>query len=222
MSNNISRLNDEKKKILVYTSFFFPWANANTNVLMPIIDYLSKYYTVDIVTEKHSKNDPSNDVYKGYKVYRYDHDKPLFSILLTLTEKDPFSAVTPFIRAKFALIKLLHFKPITAMIRCIAKKNSSIVSSKAVNKIKELLLSNSYSAILSVSAPIEPQYVVLVLAKEGVLDSANTKWFPFFTDPHATFIGNSVPQKERLLLQEYEIYKLADLVFTPPELYEDN
>ena len=221
MSNNVSRLNDDKKKILVYTSFFFPWANANTNVLMPIIDYLSKYYTVDIVTEKHSKNDPSNDVYKGYKVYRYKAKEYFIYKLLRLTEKDPNSVVSSFAHIKRFILRILHIRFFSELIRRIAANTAYAPRNDCV-EVKKLLITGNYSAILSLSAPIEPQYAVLILAQHGILEKYNVKWFPFFSDPHATFIGTPFNQRDKLLKLEYDIYKYADLVFTTPELYQDN
>jgi hypothetical protein len=204
-----------KEKLLVYSYNFYPHENANTNVIMPILEELCKLYDVHIFTCDLKRNLPSVDQYQGMVLYRF-RLKPLevaVSRIFGVFDRriqDLNLPFLPLVRLIWRVLHVLFTRP----------RLERILTEYPVNKtLVQRLNSEKYKALLTISAPIKPHMDALTLAKAGHLN--NIPWFAYVADPHATFIGLA-EHYERLMEKEVDIYRLADAVFTTPELYEDN
>ncbi len=204
-----------KEKLLVYSYYFYPHENANTNVVMPVLEELREIYDIDIFTYDPNRNLPPVEQYKGMTLYRF-RLKPFevaVSKLFNVYDRriqDFNLPLLPLVRLVWRILHLCFTRP----------GLERILNEYPVRKaLVQRLNSEKYKALLTLSAPIMPQMDALTLAQEGLLN--NIPWFAYVADPHATFIGLS-EHYERLMQKEMDIYRLADAVFTTQELYEDN
>jgi len=204
-----------KEKLLVYSYYFYPHENANTNVIMPVLEELCKIYDVDVFTCDFNGDLPTTEQYLGMTLHRF-RLTPLeraVSRTFGVFDKGIQDINPPFIPLKRVVWRILH----TFFNR---PKLERILTEYPVREaLVQRLNSEKYKAFLTLSAPIEPQRDALALAEAGLLN--DIPWFVYFADPHATFIGLA-ERYERLMEKEMDIYRLADVVFTTLELYEDN
>lgn len=204
-----------KDRLLVYSYYFYPHENANTNVVMPILKELSKTYDVDIFTCDFDRNLPSTERYQGMTLHRFRQTALEYSVSRTfgVFDKGIQDINPPHIPLKRVVWRIMHAFFTRPRLERI------LVEYPVRKPLVERLNSEPYKAFLTLSAPIEPQRDALALAEAGLLNGI--PWFVYFADPHATFIGLA-ERYERLMEKEMDIYRLADAVFTTPELYEDN
>lgn len=203
-----------KDRLLVYSYFFYPHENANTNVVMPILEELCKSYDVDIFTCDMDGNLPATECYRGMTLLRFRLTPMEKAISRTfgVFDKDVKDINPPHIPIKQVTWRFMH-KLFTR------PKLERLLTEYPVRKPLVCALNNRrYKAFITLSAPIEPQRDALALAQAGRL---TIPWFAYFTDPHATFIGLT-ERYDRLMEKEMEIYNTANAIFTTPELYEDN
>ncbi len=204
-----------KEKILVYSYFFHPHENANTNVLKPVLKELCKTYDVDVFTCDYQRNLPAMECYEGMRVYRFRRKllerfvRKMFGIMDNSIEN---------VKAPLAPLKRTVWRLMHALFT--RSRLERILTEYPVREaLVQRLAGERYKALITASAPIIPQRDALALAEAGLLNELS--WFAYFTDPHATFIGLT-DQYEALMEKEMDIYRMADAVFLPPELYEDN
>jgi len=207
------------KKILVYSYFFYPEENANTNYIKPILQELQKHYQVDVVTLRHNSLVPKHEKYDGFYIYRYNYGRILSIIdyIVYVYELDRDMIAGRFRRAKGIIWDVYHW--MVSQEKICRLLEWRIVRVAMV--LRRLLARQEYEALFTLSAPIETQYTALALAKEGFFKKHGVQWFPVISDPHATFIGLA-DKRDELMKKELEIYCLADKIFTTPELYADN
>lgn len=204
------------KKLLVYSYFFFPEENANTNVLMPLLEELKKKYTVEIYTSRFSTDLPQKDEHQGMTIYR----KKIVSGRIIRRIMGIYDLKQDQIFGFGKSIKKWIW-------RCFHKVITRTELEKLLweypvqRYLLQRMKKGKYDALITVSAPIITQYEVLDVARKGFLKKRHIKWFPYFTDPHATFIGHR-EQFDDLIQREMDIYMLADKVFVTRELYENN
>ncbi len=85
------------------------------------------------------------------------------------------------------------------------------------------LKQKQYSAVLTISSPIQSHIEALKLAKSGYFKDKNIKWIAYFLDPFATFMRHKTnPNQQGFLQFETEVYQYADAIFTSPEMYQEN
>lgn len=206
------------KRILVYIYFFFPYANANTNVIMPILNKLSETHNIDVVTACDERSIPQKEQWGNYRVFRFHNRIDLEQLL----HKDPAKIEKPFRVLKWLIVCFLQLRPVLWLFGKLKNKIPVLFLSHSQKRILRLIEKNHYTAIITLTAPMQTQYDVLALAKLNILEKYGIRWFPYFSDPHATYIGVSDQERISLLAEEYEIYQLADAVFTTPEIKKDN
>ena len=202
----------DKPRILVSTYSFFPFEDANTNVIMPLIDTVQENFSIDILTCNKINADGLSTEYCGLKIYRYPYETGLRAILSYWHH----TAISKSI-GWMAVCKC-KFKQLIASILVY------IFPGKEEKMIKELIQQNSYDAIISVTSPITTQWPLLQLSKKGFLKRKGIKWIPLFQDPYSFYLG-FIEISDSLLKFEKQLYMHADGVFVTPELlksYETN
>lgn len=205
-------------RILMYLYNYYPFESANTNVMLPIIKVLQQHYEVDIYAANLNGTAPVYEEMNGLRVYRtgteYSKITQFQSFLLQVYDASENGVQKPFRRLKKLILKILH----------------TLVPSKWVDKFRvvarthtmaQLIEENDYTAVITVAAPVITHFDLLPLAKNGYLKKRGIKWFAYFSDPYATFIGHKA-QLNEFMQQEYEIYQWSDGVFTTPEIAADN
>lgn len=205
----------EKKQLLIYSYYFPPYENANTNVSIPILLELLKNYGIDVFTIDPFGKLPIVDEYKGINIYRHkltflEHKRiQIFSIY-----KKSFDDLTaPYLPLKHIIWRFFH--------RILNRKMlDKIICEYPIHKeLLDMVKKKQYYAIITLSAPIDTQMEVLNMFYQGML--GRMKWYAYFMDPHATFIGLR-EFFDQLIIAEMDIYKNATAVFTTQEIFEDN
>lgn len=204
-----------KKRLLVYSYYFHPNENANTNVVMPILKELSQRYELDIFTRDVNENLPETGQWQGMNIIRFKPGRweKLMQKIYGVYDKPAQDITPPHAAVKLRLWKLMHAcfnRPLLERFFNEYPMNHALL---------QLLQSREYAAFITLSAPIEPHEAALTLSRAGKLKGH--KWYPYFMDPHAAYIGLA-DRYDALMKREMEIYERADDVFTTREIYEDN
>jgi hypothetical protein len=204
----------KKGRLLVYSYYFYPHENANTNYVTPILLELCKTYDLDVFTCDLKKNLQEVEQYHGITLLRFRQTE--FEKLIKRTfgvyDKNMEDLKQPFYLVKRLLWRLLHMFSRRQLARLLPEYP---VRKALVNCLRK----RPYLALITFSAPIEPQRDTLALAQKDML--GNVPWFAYFMDPHATFIGFAQDYATHMK-KEMEIYMTADAVFLTPALYQDN
>lgn len=189
-------MNDKsKKKILLILYVFFPFENANTNVMLPILDQMNQNYDVDILTCDLDGGQPMEDTYRGRnRVYRFRNARRTFQRKVA---SHLFQIINPIRRETYE-------------------------DEAFYRRLEELCRKNQYDMIISQTSPFSPQWVVYLLYQRKVLSHQKTKWIAYFTDPHAAYIGFQDSGSYRFE-EERRVYEEADrVVVTPDQYWSDN
>ena len=149
-----------KEKLLVYSYYFYPHENANTNVVMPVLEELREIYDIDIFTYDPNRNLPPVEQYKGMTLYRF-RLKPFevaVSKLFNVYDRriqDFNLPLLPLVRLVWRILHLFFTRP----------GLERILNEYPVRKALVQRLNNEkYKALLTLSAPIMPQMDALTLA----------------------------------------------------------
>ncbi len=195
------------KKILICLYAFYPFENANTNVMMPFIKALSDEYEVHVLTKNVSGLAPETENYdKNIVVHRYRKNS-------SFNEKINILAFLE-LKKKRAWYKnaLLH------IISPIARLVQRIIKNGEYKKLGKLLRENDYTAIISTCECFSSHRNVLHLKQKTKI---KTPWIAYFMDPYSYYIENS-GTKGSLLKTEEQVYSTADLILTTEEIYREN
>lgn len=183
---------------------------------MPLLAELKKKYTVEIYTSRFSTDLPQKDEHQGMTIYR----KKIVSGRIIRRIMGIYDLKQDQIFGFGKSIKKWIWRCFHRLIT--RSKLEKLLWEYPVQRyLLQRMKKGKYDALITVSAPIITQYEVLDAARKGILRKKKLKWFAYFTDPHATFIGHK-NQIASLIQREMEIYSLADKVFVTRELYEDN
>lgn len=187
--------NLKKKRILLILYVFFPYENANTNVMLPILDRLNEDYEVDILTCDLEKSQPEDEIFRGKnRVYRFRNWKRTF-------------------RKKVVSKALSYISQ---------EGRESYEDSSFYDRAKQLCQKNQYDLIISQTSPFSTQWIVYLLYKNGVLSHERTRWIAYYTDPYAAYIGFTRAKPFRYE-EENKVYQEADcIVVTPDQYWNDN
>ena len=202
------------RRILIYIHSFEPFADSNTNALIPLLPLLTEDFDVDIYCANINNKARWRDSSHGCTVFRYAARRKFEKKLLAYSAKEilrprpgrPRAVLRGYLRnarihAARVLAQLLpHWEPL---------------------RLKKLIESRDYAALVTVTSPIGPQLSALRLMQEGVLGRTQTPWIPWFMDPYSTYVGHS-SDRAAMVLTERAIYEAASLVIVTPELDKDN
>ena len=207
-----------KPKVLMYLYNYYPFENANTNVMLPIIEALKKRYTVEIFTANVDGTAPMEEQMNGVRVYRagmqYSKMTRLKAFAIQVYDASEHGVQAPCKALKRFILRVFHgLVPAAKIDRMRIVQRTQTMAS--------LIEKGEYAAVITVAAPVITHFEVLPLAKNGFLKEKNIKWFAYFSDPYSTFIGHAA-QRSDYMKQESEVYQWADGVFTTPEIAADN
>ncbi|NCB33049.1 MAG: hypothetical protein EOM64_04075 [Erysipelotrichia bacterium] len=216
---------NSKKKILVYLGSFPPYEDAITNVMMPLLKSLQKDYQVDIFTKSTDGRALLDEDIDGFHVFR---DKNYTKNEETRKKKFRIS----YIRDTNPLLLDVNHQGLKKSVISLLNKINDASWDNHMNRkeaepwrhtLKEILSSDSYTALITVTSLIQTQTAAMKLYKEGYFRSHGIKWIAYFTDPFSTYIRNLKHANSKNFIQfETSIYQCADAVFVPPALYNDN
>lgn len=196
----------KKRKILILLYAYYPYANANTNVMQPHIEKMKDIFDVTIFSQRNSKDVAKTECRDGITIVRYDKPMPLLA---------PFFAI----EGAFAKKKRVLWKRVALVfIRFVNRILWLSEKSDEYRLLRNLVNTNDYDLVLATCASYVSLLNVLSLKKSGLL---NGKMVSYFMDPHAYYIRNTDNVNE-LVKQESQIYEYSDLVLTTEEIYRDN
>lgn len=179
--------------------------------MMPIINKLKTEYQVDILCCNISNRLPKKEYSKGMNIFRYSNYKNKVIKIIVWLNTSPIELTKYSIYKRIAIKSAQWFTRLPYM----------FLHNSEESKLKKVVRHGDYSVLITVTSPIQPQYVAYKLAEKGLFSKRGVKWIPYFMDPFATYIGNQ-PNREHLIAFEEKIYKHSTFVFASSEIYEDN
>lgn len=195
-------------KILIALYAYYPFANANTNVILPLIKELSKSYEISIVSKNNNNTAPDFELLDGVCVYRYKTQNILLRTLHMVYYMD--------IKKKRALwkngiITIMHMvSSLLHKFDCFKHREYCL--------LKKMLKKNEYEFVLSTCESYLSCVHILKLKKELKFQ---IPWIAYFMDPNSNYIGNAGFSMEHIM-HEVDIYKYSDLILVTEEIYEEN
>lgn len=197
-------------RILIYTHSWAPFADANTNALVPLLDALHHEYRVDVLCCNVTNKEPWFEEQQNVRVYRYENSSTLVAMESPKRASIPGSACNSVRRIARRVYRSVS-----------PKKQSRETRHHASVTLDRITKENRYDILVTVTSPFQPQKVAGELAAKNSLRNRGTVWVPLFMDPYASYIGHKGP-KDRLMSEEDSVYKMADAVVVTPEIYQEN
>ena len=192
----------EKESVLICLYAYFPFENANTNVMLPLIRELSKKYRVHILTENCSGSMPACEEREGIVIHRYFKNGTFRRLINSFADIDK--------KKKRVWYKSLVINTLTPIARVLQKK----VKPNEYIELKSLLQSNTFSFVITTCESFASHRNMLRLKKDTKMD---TTWIAYFMD----YIENRDTAGE-LLETERQVYSEADLILVTEEIYKEN
>ena len=197
----------QKEPILICLYAYFPFENAITNVMLPLIEKLSRSYEVHILTQNWNGCAPEYEVdERNVIIHRYAKDKGLRAWINKIGDVD---------RIK----KRPWYKAVPVYILAtLARSLQKFCRRSEYRALKKLVKENSFSLFITICGCFSAHKNMLLLKK----DTGNTTpWVAYFVDPYSYYIENRGVVGE-LLQAEQQVYKSADLVLVTEEMYKEN
>jgi len=196
-----------KKKCLFALYAFDPFANANTNVALPLLNELIKFYDVDLVTLNNNNSAPVKEKLGNINIYRYKKQNKFLEKIqvlyyLDLTKKRPLKTQALLAVGK-AISVFLHIFP--------------FFKHPEYRELKRLLAQNQYSLIFSTCESFLSCWHLSILKKKRYF---NAKFVVYFMDPFCLYYKNLDCKKYYVM--EQNVYELSDLVLMTNEIYRQN
>lgn len=194
-----------KPKILIALYAYYPFANANTNVMLSYISELKKKYEVFVVTMNNTNKAMKEEIINDVTVVRYP--------ALTGVRKLVYCLHCIDIKKKRSWYKQL----LIAIGKFFSVPLYKFLKHPEYEEIDRLLRRYSFKFILSTCESFASHLNILELKKKNRF---NIPWFAYFMDPYAHYVGNN--HLEGLVKRECEVYQYADVVFVTDEIYNEN
>lgn len=206
---------------IIVINSFFPYEDANTNCIMPFINAIQQSNCVSIVT-KGDIDDKKIEIIKGVKVYRFTLNKitVIFSKLIKAIMNENRQSI--FAERIFNCLLLIFLIPWALFYKIFFDIQSYSGEIECAKKIKNSIDNLNPDVIISVNSPSYPHYAVYILSKLGILKRRNIKWIAYYMDPDATYKYARKLTKKSKYKRETRIYKYADRIMMPPEMYQEN
>lgn len=196
-----------KLKILIALYAYYPYANANTNVIQPLIDSLSKHFDIDIVTLNRDNTARKFEIKDSLNIYRYKKQNRFIQILHILFYADSGKR-----RIWYQKLIFLLLKPLSVLLH-----KFSYFKHSEYKMLKRMIKNEKYAFVLSTCESFLSCQHVLMLKKELNIKFA---WITYFMDPHAFYIKNlNCPG---ILKIEQEIYDKSDLILVTDDIFIEN
>lgn len=196
----------KKEPILICLYAYFPFENANTNVMLPLIKKLAETYEVHILAENRDNTAPYDEIMSdGIYVHRYKVHSKFVRWMHILANAD--------CKKKRIWYKNVILRSLRLFSRCFAE----IIPHSEYVQIKELMSKYSFTFVISTCEDFRSHRNMLKLKLNT---GFKTPWIAYFMDPCAYYIGN---QGSRELLEiERQVYEQADLILVTEEIYREN
>lgn len=192
-------------RILVSLYAYHPFANANTNIMQPLIDRLKTEHDVTVFTRRYRRDTPVEEGIDGVKVIRYKKLNRLYLHILEACDAE---------KKKRALWK----QAVIALIQALDRRLHLIERTDQYQRLKRTIASEGYDLIIATCESYQSMKVVLRLKQNS---EGFPKWVSYFMDPHTYYIGNQ-ERMDHLLAHERQVYENSDLVLTTEEIFHEN
>ena len=199
---------NEKKRILIYLYAYAPFANANTNVMMPIINELKKHYQIDILTRDITNSAPPSEIINDVHVFRH-HKKASHGLLYYLTDTSYVGLKKKRKPWKQALVWLLVAAGRFVRI---------FYQSSEQRLLTKLIADNKYSLVISTCESFLSHYNML---QYKLRHTVCPKWIAYYMDPYAYCALRKDNLEYNASIEAY-VYQECDLAIVTPEIYEEN
>ncbi len=212
-------------KYLFVIHSYFPYEDANTNCLMPIVNKLKEDNEVIILANSQKSKYKKLRIENKIQVYRYKKrfDTKVLSLFVNGRKhtKSSHFLYNCLIRLICWLLLMLSF-PYIAFYRYKYKTKIYTDEYVCMQYIKKIINEKGINILITISAPSYPHYSALSLAQSKYFKKRGIKWIAYFMDPDATYM--MVPPENRLskVMQEKQIYQYTDRILLPPEMYKEN
>ena len=197
----------EREKILICLYAYYPFENANTNVMMPLIKMLSKEYEVHILTRNVSGDAEETETFDGdIVVHRYRKNSFFRGIINLLGDID-------------MKVKRVWYKDfVIHIVTPIARIFQRVIKTNEYVHLKKLIHANDFVFIISTCANFESHRNVLRYKLDTQM---NIPWIAYFMDPYSYYIERREEKGEFLQIEQL-VYEMSDLVLTTEEIYREN
>lgn len=197
----------QKQPILICLYAYFPFENAITNVMLPLIEALTQSYEVHILTQNWDGFAPEYEVdERNVIIHRYAKDKGLQAWINKIGDIDRKKK-----RVWYKALPVYILSSVARAMQRFCRRNEYIV-------LKELMQNNSFSLIITICGCFSAHKNMLLLKKET---GNTTPWIAYFVDPYSYYIENRGVVGE-LLQAEQQVYETADLILVTEEMYKEN
>ena len=197
-----------KSEILVCLYAYFPFANANTNVMLPLIKRFTKDYIVNILTLNNENKAAEFEAVDGINIYRFKQQNVIVrgvQSLSTINHKKKRNLI------KRTIVKIV--KPIALQLMKLG-----VFDSSELRMLEDLMSKKKFAFILSTCESFYSHLNVLNFSKRHILE---TPWVAYYMDPFAYYIGN-LKNNDYLVNMELEVYEKSSIVMVTEEIYEEN
>ena len=197
-----------KSEILVCLYAFTPFANANTNVMLPLIKRFTNDYIVNILTLNNENKAAEFETVDEVNIYRFKQQNVIvrgIQSLSTINQEKRRNLL------KRSIIKIV--KPIALQLMKLR-----IFDSSELRMLENLMKKKKFAFILSTCESFYSHLNVLNFSKRHKLD---TPWVAYYMDPFAYYIGN-LQNNDYLVNMELEVYEKSSIVMVTEEIYVEN
>lgn len=199
----------KKKPILICLYAYYPFENANTNVMLPIINALSEEYEVHILTENRDNTAPHEEITsEGIYIHRYP--------CMSKFQKQFHNLVRLDTKKQRTILKSILINILSPIAKKMDEHNLFLHPEYVM--IRSLMEKNSFRFVMTTCANFDSHRNMLRYKLEN---DFNTPWISYFMDPFAFYIENC-DIKGDLLQLEMRVYEKCDLVLVTEEIYEEN
>lgn len=196
-----------KKKLLFVIYAFKPFANANSNVAMPVINKLAQQYDVDVLTLNNDNTAKDSEVINRVTVHRYRKQRKVFNYLHILYYFD-YKKDRGILRN--IAVHIMHYISCALHIIPLFQHSEYVL-------LKKLIKSKKYDEVITTCESFLSCYHMMMLKKKYKFGG---RWISYFMDPYATYYKNA--GSRILQKQELDVYESCDLILTTEELYRAN
>lgn len=191
-----------KKRMLFCIHAFYPDADANTNASKAVIETVVEEFDVVFLCRTNQQKEVETS-YKGSRVIHVAADSKIRNRLVHWKRIVLSNQNGLFRNVAFGVMKLIAW--------------ATGVESNLTRKFHKLLSDNEFDIVLTVSSPFLMHEPAIKAKKKNM----PFQWIAIIEDPYATYIGHQ-DIHGLMAKQEEKLFRYADRILMPPELYAEN